>query len=141
MVAPFRTEEIPIIIKEYGSKQNTISFKKNNSIFKNWVDLDTIKKIEMSTEHDFEIWKLEKFCKDEYDQQKTKELIMKHFDMLKTLHLYFASRSSFPYITNYEFNNFIATFGLTETNETVSFISATSQSKVQNSLDSHVLRY
>ena len=43
-VAPFRTENIPIFVKTFGSKTNEIVFKKNNSVFKNWVDLDTIKK-------------------------------------------------------------------------------------------------
>ena len=129
-VAPFRTENIPIFVKTFGSKTNEIVFKKNNSVFKNWLDLDTIKKQEESTKHDFEYWKLEKFCKDEYDQQKTREIIAQNFDTLKILQLYFASRSSFPYINNYEFGQFVLKFNLTETNETVSYISATSQSKI-----------
>lgn len=36
MMAPYRIEEIPTVVKQYGSKSGEVGFKKMNSVFKEW---------------------------------------------------------------------------------------------------------
>jgi hypothetical protein len=98
MITHYRTEEIPIIEKTYSSLSTEIVFKKNQSVFKDWKE-DTDTKLKAVVEHDFALYKLTKFVKDEQDREKVENLIKKNLETLKIIHLYYASRSSFPYIT------------------------------------------
>ena len=44
-IAPFRTEEIPNVVKEFGTISHVATFDKNNSMFKEWRE-DTQDKLE-----------------------------------------------------------------------------------------------
>ena len=113
-------------------------------MFKDWKE-DTDTKLQGCCLHDFDLWKLPKFCKDPQDAEKCIKLIEKHLEILKIIHLFYASRSNFPYVTLYEFSQFIANFNLLDLNEafTVSFISASTQllKPTENVLESHLLRF
>jgi len=115
-IAPFRTEDVPGFIKTYGSITKEVVFKKNKSVFKDWKE-DTETTLKKSCEHDFSCWKLSKFMqKDPEDIEKVEELIAKHLPMLKTLHIYTASKSNFPYVDVPGFKAFIDSFPIIDAN-------------------------
>ena len=60
--APFRTDDIPVKVKEYGTIKVENIFSKAKSVFKDWKE-DTPERLAQCAEHDFALWKLEKFVK------------------------------------------------------------------------------
>ena len=63
LIAPYRSEEIPTVVKTYGSIKKVAEFKKQNSVFKDWKENNPIR-LGLSSVHDFGFWKLDKFVKD-----------------------------------------------------------------------------
>ena len=68
IISPYRTEDIPIAEKTYSTLSSEVTFKKNQSVFKDWKE-DTDTKLKGCCDHDFELWKLDKFAatSDEQD--------------------------------------------------------------------------
>ena len=54
--------------------------------------------------------------KDPEDIEKVEELIAKHIGMLKTLHIYTASKSNFPHVDVPGFKAFIDSFNIIDAN-------------------------
>ena len=68
-IAPFRSEEIPVNIKTYGSVTTEHVFKKNNSVFRDWKE-NTDKILNACAEHDFTYWKIPKMPKFKNDPEE-----------------------------------------------------------------------
>lgn len=110
---PFRTEEIPAFVKQGKSHQKVRTFKKQNSVFKDWKE-DDDKRIDAAFEHDTSHWKVPRFVKDPDEQKHVLFLIKKHFVTLKSIYIYYCSKSNFPYINFEEFRTFITDFSVLE---------------------------
>jgi hypothetical protein len=93
---------------------------KKNSIFKFWMEDNTLK-LEQAMNNDFSCWKVPKFIKDILELDKVMDLIKEHFGTLKTIHVYYAGKSNFPYIQMMEFNMFLNDFKLVEKGQTSQF--------------------
>ena len=146
MIAPYRTEDIPIAEKTYSTLSSEVTFKKNQSVFKDWKE-DTDTKLKGCCDHDFELWKCNKGDQygkgfDQQDLDKLTTMIRdKYIEPLKIIHLYYASRSNFPYIGNMEFK-FISDFKLSHEGFDVKFISASTNMKTKEGvLDKHLSRF
>lgn len=88
-------------MKQYNTKTTEIVFDKSDSVFKEWKE-DTETSLEKSVTHDMERWKLAKFCKPatEAEQMATIEVVKKHMDKIKMVHVFYASKSNYPYLKN-----------------------------------------
>ena len=70
-----------------------------------------------------------KFVKDPGEQELVKDIMRRHIDTLKVIHIYYASKGHFPFLNTLEFNTFIHDFNLldkhlTQTIADNNFISA-----------------
>ena len=64
LIAPFRSEDIPTKVKEFGVKtQEAAVFKKSDSVFREWKENNAFT-LQLSCAHDQMKWKLDKFIKD-----------------------------------------------------------------------------
>jgi len=113
-IAPFRSEDIPVHVKTYGTLTKEVSFKKNKSVFKDWKE-NTGSILNACCEHDFKNWKVRNIPRfkpgteaggpEEY--AKVEELIQKNFEALKIIHITLASENSFPYASTFNINQFL----------------------------------
>ena len=80
----------------------TRKFEKHKSVFKDFRD-DTPELIEECLEHDFLLWKLEKFEKDPEERLKVIEIMKENGDILKNLFVVCACNSHFPQVGKEDF--------------------------------------
>ena len=98
-IAPFRSDEIPINVKQMGNLTKENTFKKPKSVFKDWKQ-NTTKTLASCAEHDLKHWKIPnmpmfKSNPEEYDQ--VKQLIEQYIEHLMIVHIHYASEGNFPY--------------------------------------------
>lgn len=72
--------------------------ERNPNVFKTW-QKDTKEVIENCLDEDFKGWKLSKFVKDEFEQNKIMEVVRSHYAFLKDLFISVSVTSNFPFIT------------------------------------------
>ena len=121
-IAPFRSEEIPLNPKTYGTLTTEIVFKKNKSVFKDWKE-NTDKILKACAEHDFECWKIPNMPKfrDDDELKRVKDIIAKNIEILKIIHIYYASENNFPYAGALSIQAFLSAFKITDANTTKEF--------------------
>lgn len=148
-IAPYRSEDIPVHVKTYGTLSTEIVFKKNKSVFKDWKD-NTDKILGACLDHDTANWKIPKMPKFKTDLEEldlVKDIIKTNIELLKIIHIYYASENAFPYASNLAIQNFVAQFKITdgmpkdfkgqvETNMKSAFTS-----KVPGTLEGNCLRF
>ncbi len=63
LVVPQRTDIIPSFAKEMRTVIKVREFEKEKTVFRDWIE-DTTESLSDCLEHDFALWKLDKFIKD-----------------------------------------------------------------------------
>lgn len=104
-IAPYRSEDIPVHVKTYGSLSTELVFKKNISVFKDWKE-NTGKILDSCCEHDFANWKIPNMPKFKGPDSAEelgyiKDMLRKNIEELEMIHLYYASESTFPFATSF----------------------------------------
>jgi hypothetical protein len=98
LMVPVRTEEIPIVVRPSKNKEVVErKFRKETSVFREWKE-DTPLTFEKLSELDRKQWKAPRFIKDEDEEQACWDVIVKYMPILKEIHIYLASNSTFPAI-------------------------------------------
>ena len=54
--------------------------------------------IDKCLEHDFELWKLARFCKDPDEQARVQDKVKKYFPQLKEIYHYLIAKANYPSI-------------------------------------------
>ena len=96
-IAINRQEDVPIFTKPMKLLKKEREFRLDNSPFREW-RLDKQDTLDKCLEHDFELWKISRFCKDGGDVEKCKEVIKSYFNEIKEIYHYQISKSNFPSI-------------------------------------------
>ena len=131
MLTQYRTEDIPFHEKKRKTTVNQKFFIKKNSVFKDWKE-DQQKTLEECLDHDVRHWRVGKFIKDIFEQDKVQDIVHDNYELLKTLEIYYASKCDFPYINDLGFDEFLNDFklmdgNLTKAKKKINFDSATNK--------------
>ena len=73
-----------LVAKTLRTNQKSVAFVKDASIFDDWKE-ETPQDTARALKHDFSLWKLEKIVPEESEQEKVKEIIIKHFFSLRSI--------------------------------------------------------
>lgn len=90
-----RTEEVFPFAKPMRIVAKEREFKLEHSVFKSWKQ-DTPELLEKCFVHDSAKWKLPKFCKDEAEQERVKQVVRRNLKFLKEIYQYRIANSNFP---------------------------------------------
>lgn len=83
-IVNLREDEIPVFEKANKSKVQQRVFKKETSVFREWME-DTPKTLDAMFEDDRKWWKLARFIKDDTDRENTERAVQKHFPKIKRI--------------------------------------------------------
>ena len=97
VIADFRTEDPPVLIKEIKSRTVERVFRKETSVFEPWKE-DTELGLQLACESDLSSSKLAKVVKDPNELTKIYDIIFEKFNELKLIFLEQACHSSYPFI-------------------------------------------
>ena len=75
---------VATVAKTLKTNQKSVKFVKEASIFRDWQD-ETPQETARAIKHDFNLWKLDKIVTDESEQEKVKEIIIKHYHSLRSI--------------------------------------------------------
>lgn len=81
-IVPIREENVPLITKKLRVNTAALKFQKQASVFRDWIEDEPIA-LQRAWNHDKHYWKVHKITDDPIEQDKTSEVIRKHFAELK----------------------------------------------------------
>ena len=95
------------VAKTLRTNQKSVKFVKDASIFDDWKE-ETPQDTARALKHDFSLWKLEKIVPEESEQEKVKEIIIKHYFNLRGIFIQACVASAdLPDMSRRTFGNFV----------------------------------